>query len=156
LSSATIANPVASPTVTTTYTVIISDSKGCTNTDNVVVTVHNPGIVTNPAPSCKTDSDTTIDLNSNIAGEDAGGTWSVVGISSYTGSGTAPSTIPTSSFVTGVVGTVANAGRFNYKGLPPATYTLRYTAGTCFSDVVIVINNCCPPAICLPISSTRN
>ena len=39
LSASNIANPVASPTVTTTYIVLATDANGCTNTDNVVVQV---------------------------------------------------------------------------------------------------------------------
>lgn len=39
-----VANPSVCPTVTTTYTVTVTDSKGCSVTDNVVITV-------NPAPT---------------------------------------------------------------------------------------------------------
>jgi len=39
LSSSTNSNPIASPTITTTYTVTISNSFGCTASDNVVVTI---------------------------------------------------------------------------------------------------------------------
>lgn len=39
LSSTTINNPVANPTVTTTYTVTITNSSGCTDIDSVTVTV---------------------------------------------------------------------------------------------------------------------
>ena len=44
LSNANIANPVASPIITTTYTVLVTNANGCTATDNVTVTV-------NPAPN---------------------------------------------------------------------------------------------------------
>ncbi|MBS1686530.1 MAG: tandem-95 repeat protein [Bacteroidetes bacterium] len=40
LSSSTAANPVASPTVLTTYTVTVTDSKGCSATSAVTVTVN--------------------------------------------------------------------------------------------------------------------
>ncbi|RMG91646.1 MAG: PKD domain-containing protein, partial [Chloroflexi bacterium] len=40
LNDPTISNPVASPTVTTTYTVTGVDSNGCQNTDDITVTVH--------------------------------------------------------------------------------------------------------------------
>ncbi len=40
LSSTTIANPVATPAATTTYTVLVTDNSGCTATDNVMVTVN--------------------------------------------------------------------------------------------------------------------
>jgi PKD repeat protein len=39
LSNASTANPIASPSVNTTYTVIVADSKGCTDSDDVTVTV---------------------------------------------------------------------------------------------------------------------
>lgn len=45
LSSTTIANPVAAPAVTTTYTVtIVSSSTGCTAIDSVTVTVNPPPV----------------------------------------------------------------------------------------------------------------
>lgn len=47
LSNPIIANPVAGPTVTTTYTVVGTASGGCTNSDSVTVTVlGNPGLPT--------------------------------------------------------------------------------------------------------------
>lgn len=45
LSDPNIANPIAGPTVTTTYTVIGTATGGCTNTDSVTITVlGNPGL----------------------------------------------------------------------------------------------------------------
>ena len=44
LSDSTISNPVATPTITTTYYVTVTSSNGCTATDTVTVTVL-PGIV---------------------------------------------------------------------------------------------------------------
>lgn len=40
LSNATIANPMASPTATANYFLTVTDSKGCTHTDSVTVTVN--------------------------------------------------------------------------------------------------------------------
>lgn len=40
LNSTTIANPTANPTVTTQYTVTVTDDKGCTDVDDVSVTVN--------------------------------------------------------------------------------------------------------------------
>ncbi len=40
LSDSTIADPFASPTATTVYTVTVTDSKGCIATDDATVTVH--------------------------------------------------------------------------------------------------------------------
>jgi gliding motility-associated-like protein len=39
LSSTTAANPVATPTATTTYTVVVTNSFGCTASDNITVTI---------------------------------------------------------------------------------------------------------------------
>ncbi|MCO6499399.1 MAG: PKD domain-containing protein [Vicingus serpentipes] len=50
LSNPNIANPVASPTATTTYTVTGTDAKGCINTANVTVTV-------NPLPNASAGPD---------------------------------------------------------------------------------------------------
>jgi gliding motility-associated-like protein len=40
ISDSTIFNPVASPTTTTTYTVIVTDASGCVSSDSVTVTVN--------------------------------------------------------------------------------------------------------------------
>ena len=52
LSSTTVANPQAFPTVTTQYTLTITDANGCTKSDTVTVFV-------NPAPIVNLGSDTT-------------------------------------------------------------------------------------------------
>lgn len=46
LSDATIADPIATPTATTTYTVAISYANGCTRTKQVVVTVNPRPVIT--------------------------------------------------------------------------------------------------------------
>lgn len=60
LSSTSLANPVATPTVTTTYTVTVTDVNGCTNTDDVTITV-------NPLPIVDAGIDQTICLGESIA-----------------------------------------------------------------------------------------
>ena len=49
LNDSTASNPVANPTTTTTYTVSVVDSKGCSAIDDVVVTV-NPELIANAGP----------------------------------------------------------------------------------------------------------
>ncbi len=46
LSDPMVANPVATPAVTTQYTVLATDSNGCSNTDSVLVTVKGLPVVT--------------------------------------------------------------------------------------------------------------
>jgi len=48
LSDPNIANPIASPTVTTVFTVSVTNADGCVGTDNVTVTVASP-LITAPA-----------------------------------------------------------------------------------------------------------
>ncbi len=50
LSSTTISNPVASPTATTTYTLVVTEPvTGCSNTSNITITVNQlPAITTQP------------------------------------------------------------------------------------------------------------
>ncbi len=66
LSNANIANPSASPTTTTTYTVTVSDIQGCKGTDDVVVTVNTNPVVDagNDVSICTGDS---IQLNATGA-----------------------------------------------------------------------------------------
>jgi hypothetical protein len=143
--------------VTTTFTVIVSDANGCTGSDQVQVTVKAQVTVSNPPSQCKTDNDVTIDLDSRITGEETGGTWSIQSISNYTGYGTSLTTANFPINLANGNGLNTSTGVLNYQGLPPATYVFRYTSGTCTPvDVTVVIDNCCPPQVCLPMSFIRN
>ena len=54
LSDASIANPIASPSVTTTYTVTVTGDNGCTATDEVLITIDQVTIdVTTGSTTCK-------------------------------------------------------------------------------------------------------
>jgi len=53
LSNPNIANPIACPTVNTTYVVTVSNAANCTNTDSVTITI-------NPLPTITASNDTTI------------------------------------------------------------------------------------------------
>jgi len=67
LSSTTIANPVASPTSTTIYTVTVNDVNGCSGTDNVTVTV-------NPLPNANAGNDVAICNGASTQLNASGGT----------------------------------------------------------------------------------
>jgi hypothetical protein len=67
LSSTTIANPFANPTVTTTYTLSSTNpTTGCTATDQIVVTVNNT------PPTANAGLDATVSCNTNVGGAQLG------------------------------------------------------------------------------------
>lgn len=59
LSSTTVANPTANPTITTTYTVVVTDANGCTATDMITVTVNPTPVVSLGADYSICSGDTT-------------------------------------------------------------------------------------------------
>lgn len=59
LNDPTLANPDATPTVTTTYIVVVTDGNGCTSTDSMIVTV-------NPLPTADAGPDTIICDQSSV------------------------------------------------------------------------------------------
>jgi hypothetical protein len=67
LSSATASNPSASPGATTTYKLVVTDSKGCVSSDSVTVTVI-------PIPNVQAGADQTMCLKDsvNIGGSPSG------------------------------------------------------------------------------------
>jgi len=67
LSSTTIANPVATPSTTTNYTVTVTNAFGCTNTDVVIVAVT-------PLPSANAGTDVSICNGSSTTLGASGGT----------------------------------------------------------------------------------
>jgi len=67
LNDNTIANPTANPVVTTIYTVTITDSNGCTDTDSVVVSIY-------PTPVADAGNDTSVCSGSSIVLTASGGT----------------------------------------------------------------------------------
>jgi gliding motility-associated-like protein len=67
LDNASIANPIATPTGTTTYTVLVTDANGCKNTDDVT-------IVVNPLPLANAGFDVAICIGSSTTLSASGGT----------------------------------------------------------------------------------
>ena len=92
LSATNVPNPTASPTTITTYVVTVTDSNGCTNTDDVIVNV-------NSLPNANAGNDVSICVGSSIGLSASGGTsysWSPsIGLSSTTVSN--PSANPSAS-----------------------------------------------------------
>jgi len=138
LSNNSIANPVASPTVNTTYTVTVTDNNGCSATDNMVLTVH-------PLPPASAGNNAQICLGHNTTLNASGGV-------SYSWS-------PTNS--------LSNASIANPVASPTAntTYTVTVTDNnTCSatSSMVLTVNTLPPAnagnddAICLNLSTTLN
>ena len=70
LSDATIPNPVASPITTTTYSLTVTDDKGCEGTDNVVVSVR-PLPIVNAGPDQSTCAGMIVYLNATATGATA-------------------------------------------------------------------------------------
>jgi hypothetical protein len=131
LSNPNIANPVASPTVTTTYTVTGTNALGCTRTATITVTV-NPQLTAITAPD-----DTTC----------CGSITYIGGASGSASGGTSPYTYSWSP-TTNIMGCTncANPAVFSCSGGPgPVTYTLTVTDAngcTATNTVTIWFNLC--------------
>jgi gliding motility-associated-like protein len=69
LSDTTIANPIATPTVTTTYYVVSTDTSGCTGVDSVTITVNTFGGLS------ITGTDTILEGGSSNLNASGGTTW---------------------------------------------------------------------------------
>ena len=82
LSDPLIDDPEANPTTTTTYTVTLTDSNGCQDTDQITVTV-NPlpfiSFINSTLSFC--EDDPVFNLNNNIDPSILGGTWTGEGVS---------------------------------------------------------------------------
>lgn len=128
LNNPAIANPVASPTGTTNYTVTITDSHGCTGTSQVLVTV-------NPLP--------TLTVN-NVTCDPGLSTYRVL-------------ITTNANTVTATLGTVTSAGggMYNINGIPTGqnvTVTVTLTATGCSKTQVINSPNCNCPVVNPPVS----
>ncbi len=120
LSNPNIANPVANPAATTTYTVTVNNGVSCTATDAVVVTVN--ALTANAGNDVTICSNTTTTLTATSNGTGAGYSWS-----------------PTTG--------LSNPNIANPVANPSSTtsYTLTVTSGICnANDVVVVIVNTAP------------
>lgn len=120
---------------------------------NFYVNAQSCVVITEPSPTnagnatnatvCKANSGlSVIDLSQTLSNEDTGGTWTI-----------APSSAnPNAAFS-------AASATFNPNNLPNGTYAFIYTVGAtgCQDDemVEILIQQCCPPKICTPVTIRR-
>ncbi len=125
LSCSTCANPVATPTTTTTYSVTVTDGAGCIKYGTTTVTVvPTPCAIVGPAIVCPTFTITETDCAS-------GGVWT-----------SAPATVATIGISSGVLTGVATAG-----GVATVLYT---TGGICTVSRTVTVMPA--PAAILPAS----
>ncbi|MFA5781289.1 MAG: gliding motility-associated C-terminal domain-containing protein [Bacteroidales bacterium] len=87
LSSSTIPNPVANPAATTTYTLLVTASNGCTDTDNIIVTIN-----ANPSPSASSNSPVCEESTLNLTSS-GGNSYSWTGPNSFSSFSQNPSII---------------------------------------------------------------
>lgn len=104
LSATNIVNPVASPTTTTTYTLTVNSSYGCSSTDDVVITVDDAPlaiVAANDTIGSCTGQSTSID-GSSSTGASIGYSWSSspVGFTSTSATASVSPTITTTYTLT--------------------------------------------------------
>ncbi|MCC6725909.1 MAG: hypothetical protein IT258_15480, partial [Saprospiraceae bacterium] len=127
LSDPAIANPVASPSATTTYTVTVTNGNNCTVTDAVVVTVAPQPTISGVLANCDANMTTyTVNLNTNA------------------------------SQLLASAGTVVNngGGAWTVSGVPTGTnLTLTATdGGGCSASQQVASPNCSCPAVAAPVA----
>ena len=142
LNSSTIANPTAQPTSSTTYYVTVTDSKGCTSVDSVIIKVR-------PVPTANAGRDTAIcnDFSVKLGGSPTGtgGTpgytysWSpTIGLNSNNAANPIASPNNTSSYVltlTDSAGCKATASvTITVNPVPTANAGANVSVGTCIGD----------------------
>lgn len=91
LNSASIINPIASPSVTTTFSVTLTDQFGCKNTDAVIVEVRQK-VVANAGPDQSLGFSVSTNLNAHLAYSYERGIWSLVSGAGDVLEGTNPTT----------------------------------------------------------------
>ncbi|MFN8285574.1 MAG: Ig-like domain-containing protein [Chitinophagales bacterium] len=122
LSSTTVANPIATPTQTTTYYVTVTDAKGCISVDSTKITV-------NPKPTANAGLDTAICLNSIVQ----------LGGSPTASNGTSPYTY-TWAPTTGILAGGANASNPFVQPAVTTTYSVTVVdANGCRDNDAVVV-----------------
>ena len=140
LSNPNIANPIACPTVNTTYVVTVSNAASCTTTDSVTITI-------NPLPTITASNDTTICDGACATLNASGGTsyvWSPsTGLSDSTiANPTACVTSPTTYVVTGTdANGCVNSDTVTITINPLPTITASPDVWVCVGDSVQIFAN---------------
>jgi len=136
LSDASINNPVANPTDTTTYIVTVTDANGCTGTDTVVVAVNPLPVATAvtipatcPASGTTPNNDGTIKLTSFPAGA----TYQYSAGSTFNSGAAMPSTAATIPSDSLLVATLSNPSS-------ATDYTIRVYLNGCQVDVTVSLS----------------
>ena len=133
---------IATITVTPTANGCLGTAQTVTITVNPSVTAGTPIAVSNV---CQAGSGiASLSLPSKLTGAMSGGIWSQTSGAS--------------------VGTALNttSGALNRNGLAAGTYIFRYTVtgiSPCpnsTADVTLIIDDCCPPTICVPVATVKN
>ncbi len=137
LSNSIINNPIASPIIPTTYSVLVTGVNGCTASDNVVITVHN-----NPIISAGID-DTICFSTSTQLNASGGVTYNWLPFTGLNNAGISNPTASPTITTTYVVEGISAWGCINYDTLvisvlaPPPAYAGTDTA-ICFGESVML------------------
>jgi gliding motility-associated-like protein len=125
LSCSNCANPVASPTTTTTYTVTGTDANGCSNTDNVTVNLH-------PQPVIDAGADVTVCSGQAIPLQATGGVSYIWSPGTSLSCTTCPNPLasPANNITYSVVGTDINGCRDSDQVFVTVIQMLPFTIGS--------------------------
>ncbi|MCB9022226.1 MAG: gliding motility-associated C-terminal domain-containing protein [Chitinophagales bacterium] len=133
LSSTTVEDPYASPVVTTTYTVTVTDGSGCTADTTVTVTVvdgASAGFIYTGSPYCPDDSDPLPVLDAGAVS----GTWSATPaglvIDAVTGAVDLSVSVPGTYTITNAIGAIGSC--------PPTSATFEIVIG---EDAAILLDD---------------
>ncbi|HEY6193143.1 MAG TPA: Ig-like domain repeat protein, partial [Bacteroidota bacterium] len=120
LSSATVANPTASPTTTTQYTVTVTDANGCTGTASTTITVNQPPSISGQPGSKAVCEGTSTTFSVTASGTTLTYQWRKNGLP------------------------LTNGG--DYSGVLTATLSINPVALTDSGTYDVVVSGVCPPS----------
>lgn len=122
LSNLSIANPVASPTITTTYTLTVTDANGCVNTDAVKVIVNTkPKAGSDQTLACANAATNTLTTATTLVPVTSGGIFTQIG------------STPAVATITGNAVSGMNVA---------GTYQFQYSVSGCLDTVAVTVSPC--------------